>query len=60
MGWCAVLIDGGYLEKVLNNDFDRVRVDIGRLGDTLAGSTERLRTYYYHLYAVHEQSADSR
>jgi uncharacterized LabA/DUF88 family protein len=48
MGRCAVLNDGGYLEKVLNNDFGRVRVDIGRLGDILAGSTERLRTHYYH------------
>lgn len=48
MGRCAVLIDGGYLDKVLHNDFSNARVDIGKLGDELAGPMERLRTYYYH------------
>jgi len=48
MGRCAILIDGAYLDKVLENDFGRIRVDIGKLGDTLAGASERLRTYYYH------------
>jgi uncharacterized LabA/DUF88 family protein len=45
---CAILIDGAYLDKVLENDFNRVRIDIGRLGDELAGAMERMRTYYYH------------
>lgn len=59
MGRCAVLIDGAFLDKVLENDFGRVRVDIGKLGDTLAGPSERLRTYYYllSLHALYEQSA---
>jgi uncharacterized LabA/DUF88 family protein len=48
MGRCAVLIDGGYLDKILQNDFSGARIDIGKLGDELAGSMERLRTYYYH------------
>ena len=48
MGRCAVLIDGAYLDKVLDNDFSRAKIHIGRLGDELAGSMERLRTYYYH------------
>jgi uncharacterized LabA/DUF88 family protein len=48
MGRCAVLIDGAYLDKVLDNDFGKARIDIGRLGEELAGSMERLRTYYYH------------
>lgn len=48
MAKCAILIDGGYLDKVLENDFGRARIDIGRLGDELAGQLERLRTYYYH------------
>lgn len=48
MGRCAILIDGAYLDKVLEHDFARIRVDIGKLGDTLAGCSERLRTYYYH------------
>jgi uncharacterized LabA/DUF88 family protein len=48
MARCAVLIDGAYLDKVLQNDFANARVDIGRLADELAGGMERLRTYYYH------------
>ena len=48
MARCAVLIDAGYLEKVLVNDFNRARIDIGKLADELAGTMERLRTYYYH------------
>ena len=48
MAKCAILIDGGYLNKVLENDFARVRIDIGKLGEELAGQLERLRTYYYH------------
>ena len=48
MGKCAILIDGAYLEKVRENDFDGVRVDLGKLGDELSGSMERLRTYYYN------------
>jgi len=48
MARCAVLIDGAYLDKVQVDDFGGVRVDIGKLGDTLCGNMERLRTYYYH------------
>jgi uncharacterized LabA/DUF88 family protein len=48
MARCAVLIDGGYLDKVQAEDFANTRIDIGKLGDELAGSMERLRTYYYH------------
>jgi uncharacterized LabA/DUF88 family protein len=45
---CAILIDGGYLDKVMANDFAHTKLDIGKLGDELCGSMERLRTYYYH------------
>ncbi|MEK7996446.1 MAG: NYN domain-containing protein [Planctomycetota bacterium] len=48
MGRCAILIDGAYLEKVRENDFAGTRVDFEKLGDELAGSMERLRTYYYN------------
>ena len=48
MARCSVMIDGGYLDKVLHNDFSGVRVDIGKLADELCGGMERLRTYYYH------------
>jgi uncharacterized LabA/DUF88 family protein len=48
MAKCAILIDGGYLDKVMINDFSGTRVDIGKLGDELAAPDERLRTYLYH------------
>jgi len=48
MAKCAILIDGGYLDKVLEKDFFRTRVDIGKLGDELSQGMERMRTYYYH------------
>lgn len=48
MARCAVIIDGGYLDKIMAEDFANVRVDIGKLGEELSGGTERLRTYYYH------------
>ena len=48
MGRCAILIDGGYLDRVQADDFGGIHMDIGKLGDELAGGMERLRTYYYH------------
>ena len=48
MGKCAILIDAGYLNKVVEAEFNRARIDFGKLGDVLAGPMERLRTYYYH------------
>lgn len=48
MSRCAVFIDGGYLNKILENEFGRPPIDYGRLSDELAQGTERLRTYYYH------------
>jgi uncharacterized LabA/DUF88 family protein len=47
MAKCAILIDGGYLDKVMINDFSGARVDIAKLGDELASPDERLRTYLY-------------
>ena len=48
MARCAILIDGAYLDNVQEHDFNRARVDMGLLSDALAGTMERLRTYYYH------------
>lgn len=48
MAKCAILIDGGYLDKVMMNDFAGARADIGKMGDELAAQDERLRTYLYH------------
>ncbi len=48
MSRCAVFVDGGYLNKVLENDFNRIAIDYGKLAEEVAQGTERLRTYYYH------------
>jgi uncharacterized LabA/DUF88 family protein len=45
----CVFIDGGYLQKVLEKDFGRAKVDFSLLGPLLAkGYEPLLRTYYYN------------
>lgn len=49
MARTCVLVDGAYFQKVLEKDFDRARVDFGKLGPALAADYEPfLRTYYYN------------
>jgi uncharacterized LabA/DUF88 family protein len=45
---CAIFIDGGYLEKILKNEFDEQRIDFEKLSEELAGPAQILRTYYYN------------
>ena len=48
MAQCGIFIDGGYLTKVLENDFGRPHLDYENLVNKLAfGNGARLRTYYY-------------
>lgn len=47
MDKAAVFIDGGYLAKVLEWDFNRVRIDFELFSNELCQNAERLRTYYY-------------
>jgi uncharacterized LabA/DUF88 family protein len=47
VGYCAIFIDGGYLTKVLENEFSRPFLDYQKLSNVLAGTNQRLRTYYY-------------
>ena len=44
----AVFIDGGYIDKVLQNEFARARIEYGKFSDNVSKGTDRLRTYYYH------------
>jgi len=46
LGKVVVLIDGGYLSKVLENDFQKVKINFLKLSDNVCGDSERLRTYY--------------
>ncbi len=50
MNKAAVFIDGGYIAKVLENEFDYARIDYGKLVDGLikqSGQMSLLRSYYY-------------
>ncbi|UCG69597.1 MAG: NYN domain-containing protein [Thermoplasmata archaeon] len=48
MDRAVVLIDGGYLAKVLDSDFNRAKVDFLKLSEELCKGSDRLRTYYYN------------
>ncbi len=45
----SVFIDGGYLSRILKNNFNEVRIDLGKLGEEVCSKIGcfRLRTYYY-------------
>ena len=44
----AIFIDGGYLNKILKNEFNSADIDYGKLAATVAHGKEILRTYYYN------------
>ena len=48
MDRAVVLIDGGYLAKILDTDFKRTKIDFLKLSEELCKGSERLRTYYYN------------
>ena len=48
MDRAVVLIDGGYIAKVIDQDFGRTRIDFLKFSDIVCEGTERLRTYYYN------------
>lgn len=43
----AIFIDGGYIDKVLQNEF-QVRIDYAKLPEVVSHGKELLRTYYYN------------
>ncbi len=44
----AIYIDGGYLDKVLQNEYPQIKVDVGQLVEQMRASDTLLRAYYYH------------
>jgi uncharacterized LabA/DUF88 family protein len=44
----VVLIDGGYLNKVLTAIFPSQRIDYEKFSELVCGDCDRLRTYYYN------------
>jgi len=45
---CAIFIDGAYVEKILKNEFDEIRIDFEKLSQEMAKGVPVLRTYYYN------------
>ena len=43
----AIFIDGGYLSKILKNEFNSIRIDYRKFSLELSGTDTLLRTYYY-------------
>lgn len=48
MNKAAIFIDGGYLSKVLKEDFSSQKINFGELSNLLAKGESILRTYYYN------------
>lgn len=48
MGVCAVYLDAGYVEKVLQREHPGARVDFGKLARRMAEPNDLLRAYYYN------------
>jgi uncharacterized LabA/DUF88 family protein len=48
MNRAAIFIDGTYLNKLLEREFHRIRIDYHLLAQHLAQEADILRTYYYH------------
>ncbi|MBO9903582.1 NYN domain-containing protein [Xanthomonas phaseoli pv. dieffenbachiae] len=47
MDRCAVFIDGGYVAKLLSNNFDGARIDYSKFVQHVLQGSDVLRTYYY-------------
>jgi uncharacterized LabA/DUF88 family protein len=48
MGIAAVFLDAGYIDKVMEYDFGKPKIDYHKLALAMASPDELLRTYYYN------------
>ena len=55
----AIFIDGAYLDHVLRDEFQNVRIDYQALSEKLASESDILRTYYYHCPVYQENPPTS-
>lgn len=44
----AIFIDGGYLDRILQDEFKSARIDYQKLVDWMCQTVPLFRTYYYH------------
>jgi len=58
----GIFVDGGYVDRVLLDEFNRTRISYGKLSQKLAAGREILRTYYYHCppYQSHSPTPEER
>lgn len=52
----AIFIDGGYLEKIMFEDFGKAKISFEKLVGWMSQGSEILRTYYYHCLPYHQNS----
>lgn len=46
----AIFIDGAYLDRLLQDEFNSARIDYGKLVTKMSTGLQILRSYYYHCY----------
>ena len=51
----AVFIDGGYIEKIAQEEFSGAKIDYRLLSDVMSEGFSHLRTYYYHCLPYQSQ-----
>lgn len=44
----AIFIDGGYLDKVLKKEYNKISIDYAKLSEEIVNNNLILRTYYYN------------
>ena len=53
MGFTAIFVDGGYLAKILNLNYNGVQVNFESLAKVMSQPHELLRAYFYHCRPSH-------
>lgn len=56
----AIFIDGGYLQKVLENEFGYAKLDFAKLVREMHGDDFLIRAYYYNCMPLQGESAEER
>ena len=44
----AIFIDGGYIEKIMQQEYPSLKIDYSKLSNVLSRNKEILRSYYYN------------
>jgi uncharacterized LabA/DUF88 family protein len=55
----AVFLDGGYIDKILEYNFKKTKINYETFSDILCGSCERFRSYYYYCMPYRDSPSTS-